>query len=382
MYKLLAMRKQHKGRLRIAWLGDSEIEGDIFTQDIRHLMQKKWGGQGVGFVPITTHVPGFRKSVDFTFSGNWLTYSLADIKTRKSKKPWMLNGELFIAPGQQAETDSIADSSSIPKAPVATNAWVHYSHPTDSFTNAYLVYGSSAFDIAFHFTIDGDKQTGTLPPSPLIDKYPLATGRRFKSLKVNLPTGNAAVYYGVSFEGDKGIYLDNYSLRGAAGLHLMAVQDDAMTAFNSLFNYDLIVLQYGLNVAKKGTHDYSYYGRNLEQIINRLHKLMPHTAILLVGVSDRGAKIDGTFQTMPEVEELLAVQKTMAQKTGCAFWSAFDAMGGEGSMVSWADEKPSVANKDYTHLKAEGGKRLANYFMYAWLYEVNKYAWLKKQPHA
>ncbi|MDE6431322.1 MAG: hypothetical protein K2K65_09160, partial [Duncaniella sp.] len=35
---------------RIAVVGDSYIEGDIFTQDLRELFQDTYGGQGVGFV--------------------------------------------------------------------------------------------------------------------------------------------------------------------------------------------------------------------------------------------------------------------------------------------------------------------------------------------
>lgn len=44
-------RKQLKGRpLRIAYFGDSFIEGDILVCDLRELMQAHFGGWGVGWI--------------------------------------------------------------------------------------------------------------------------------------------------------------------------------------------------------------------------------------------------------------------------------------------------------------------------------------------
>ena len=41
------------GLVRIAVFGDSFIEADIFTADLREMLQKRFGGCGVGFVTIT-----------------------------------------------------------------------------------------------------------------------------------------------------------------------------------------------------------------------------------------------------------------------------------------------------------------------------------------
>jgi lysophospholipase L1-like esterase len=43
-------------------------------------------------------------------------------------------------------------------------------------------------------------------------------------------------------------------------------------------------------------------------------------------------------------------------KAGCAFWDLRDAMGGQNSMVSWVNNKPSLAQSDYTHFNANGAK--------------------------
>lgn len=45
------------GKARVAVLGDSFIEGDIFTQDLRRLLQESYGGSGVGYVAMHTDFP-------------------------------------------------------------------------------------------------------------------------------------------------------------------------------------------------------------------------------------------------------------------------------------------------------------------------------------
>lgn len=49
--------------VRIAYFGDSFIEADILTGDLREMLQKRFGGCGVGYVPITTQIAGFRPTV-------------------------------------------------------------------------------------------------------------------------------------------------------------------------------------------------------------------------------------------------------------------------------------------------------------------------------
>ena len=52
-YALLDSLSRHKsiGRpVRVAYYGDSFIEGDILVSDLRELMQARYGGYGVGWI--------------------------------------------------------------------------------------------------------------------------------------------------------------------------------------------------------------------------------------------------------------------------------------------------------------------------------------------
>ena len=74
-FQALNNAKKRKQKVRIAYFGDSMIEGDLISQDLRTSMQDVFGGNGVGFVPVTSIVAGFRKSITHSF-GNWTTFNL------------------------------------------------------------------------------------------------------------------------------------------------------------------------------------------------------------------------------------------------------------------------------------------------------------------
>ncbi len=74
---LTALRELKAGtrsKVRIAYFGDSMIEGDLITSDLRDSLQRFFGGAGVGFVPVTSVVASFRTTITHTFSKDWKDY--------------------------------------------------------------------------------------------------------------------------------------------------------------------------------------------------------------------------------------------------------------------------------------------------------------------
>ena len=61
--------------VRVLHFGDSQIEGDRISGVIRSMLQEKFGGCGVGYIPITD--PGFdRKNIHRSTTGTWNKYSV------------------------------------------------------------------------------------------------------------------------------------------------------------------------------------------------------------------------------------------------------------------------------------------------------------------
>ena len=68
-YQALSQAGQLGRPVRVAYYGDSFIEGDIFTADLRELLQDRFGGNGVGWMDCASQVHGFRTTVQHNFSG-------------------------------------------------------------------------------------------------------------------------------------------------------------------------------------------------------------------------------------------------------------------------------------------------------------------------
>lgn len=65
--------------VRIAVLGDSFIEGDILTADLRERLQSAYGGGGPGFAPMASPLTAFRRTVK-TQSKGWTAYNIMQRK--------------------------------------------------------------------------------------------------------------------------------------------------------------------------------------------------------------------------------------------------------------------------------------------------------------
>ena len=94
LHELLLKRRK---KIRIAYFGDSMIEGDLLTQDLRSMFQNNFGGNGVGFVPITSIVAGFRQTISHSFSTDWKDISFKSENKQANKL--FLSGHSFLSSG-------------------------------------------------------------------------------------------------------------------------------------------------------------------------------------------------------------------------------------------------------------------------------------------
>ena len=131
------------------------------------------------------------------------------------------------------------------------------------------------------------------------------------------------------------------------------------SGFNQARHYDLVIIMYGLNIAGHNNSAYTAYCRTLTSAINNIKAGMPGTSVLMVGCSDREERSAGGWHTMPGVLGLIQAQKRVAINCNVAFWDLYQAMGGEGSIVSMV--RNGEANSDYTHINHKGGDRIARY---------------------
>ncbi len=337
--------KKQKGKVRIAYFGDSMIEGDLITQDLRSEMQDAFGGAGVGYMPITSIVAGFRTSIIHQFGG-WTTHTLLDVMP--ANHVLGISGYSFV-PGLTGHVDTTN---------VSEGSWVKYvavkQKHLDKFYKTKLLYGKSNGENYVVINNVHYKLDGTNP----VNQVSVNCGAGVQSISAKFQCTTPLDIFGFSMESDSGAFVDNFSFRGNSGFPLVKVPQNVYSGTNDCLGYDLIVLEYGLNAVSPQVTDFSWYERGMLSVINHIKASFPNASILLISVGDKAYRKDGVYQTDPSVPILVKLQKKMAEQTGCAFWSLYDAMGGNGSMVTWVEGDTVMANKDYTHFNFRGAHKV------------------------
>jgi len=362
--------------LRIAYFGDSIIEGDLITQEIRKKLQERFGGRGVGYVPITAVSASFRATIKHTFSSNWETESFMTKNYRHL--PLGFSGFVFSPHGRRvkmAMKDSALDSLGIPTDSTYIQKdeifWVKYKHSTQnnlstSFNRVRLFYSNAKPSCSCSFAIDkGTKTRVYLQPGRAIQQLVLSQNRPFNEIELQFSPTDSLLVYGVVFDEPEGVYVDNYSIRGYAGNQFTKIPSSLLKEFHRYLDYRLIVLQYGANVSNPKTTDYTNYKNSMVRSIRHLQQTFPNTPILVVSASDKSINENGCYVTSPDIPLLVEAQKAAAKETNSGFWNLYQAMGGKNSMVSFVSAQPPLAQKDYTHFNAAGTDKIADLFVHA-----------------
>lgn len=343
--KLLQLETKKQGNVRIAYFGDSMTDGDMIVKEFRSSLQSRFGGEGVGFVNITSESAPSRSTISHSFSGNWKTLSYLNVKY--PKKPFGVNGHVFFV-----------------KKDTVDPVWVKYkasnvSHLT-MLNNPTLFYGKSGNRQGVMDVIVGkDTIHKKLNPVNRVNALSLGMGD-LKSFKANFTAADSIPFYGFNFDDGKGVHVDNFSNRGNSGLPIATFNTEVMRAFHEKLGYDLIILQYGTNVLNYGSLNYTWYERKMTNVVNHLKECFPGVAILIISTADKSTKYDLEMKTDSAVVPLTRAQRKYAVNTQSAYVNLYTLMGGDGSMVRWVEELPAKANKDYTHFNFRGAKQVSD----------------------
>ena len=363
---LFQLENNPEKKVRIAYFGDSMTDGDMIVKDLRSDFQAKYGGNGVGFVSITSESAASRSSITHQYSGNWKTQSYLNVKRPRS--PFGVNGHVFFA----------NDTAHI--------EWIRFKANNVRFAtsldNPTLFYGRSGnMSGKVEVIVGKDTIHKKLSPTSLVNILNISS-TSLKGFKADFIKADSIPIFGFNFDDGKGVHIDNFSQRGNSGLPISTFNPSVMQSFNAKLGYNLIILHYGTNVLNYGTKDYTWYDRSMTKTINHLKECFPGVSILIISTADKSTKYDLAMKTDSAVVPLTVAQKRYALKTESGFVNLYTLMGGDGSMVKWVEEDPAKANKDYTHFNHRGAKKIAE-LLYEQLntgYEKYKVLRQKRKP--
>ncbi|MCC7297269.1 MAG: hypothetical protein IT244_02955 [Bacteroidia bacterium] len=305
--------------VHIWYYGDSQIEGDRITGELRTLLQGKFGGSGAGYLPLSD--PS--------------TYRYFELKTGKSllglncfthKKP---RGFGFAGKIYKFNTSDSDYSAS-------TSVWVS---PSLKYQKLYLLCGKSSGGNAKIFTKDSNGVAFKIPVSTASAAVMLPVRQPHGKITLTLPA--TSTYAGLMFEGSSGIQIDNCGIRGHSGDGLKNIDANVIVNDAHRWNTKLVVFHLGNNmipVIRSGAKNMAFYTQFFEGIINRYKKLLPNASFLLVSAGDMGTTSNGNAVPYPNVGEFVEAMRQAALNTGCAFFDAHAMIAKDGGILGWMNK--------------------------------------------
>ena len=340
--------------VRIAYYGDSFIEGDILTEYLREMLQAKYGGYGIGWLDAGNGLNQYKQTIDTHSSG--LTECMAMKQQGYNAQKAGIAERYYPFSGGASMTFR---SRSVPAQEKDAKG-----QPLQEFPHVQKWQSARAYFVAQTPVSLSLSATGGQSASPHFDAADgvqmAETTQWMNNLSVSVLSGSGSLF-GVALETDNGIVVDNFSMRGSSGITLSALSPKMLADFNRVRPYDLIIFQFGTNAitANTGQKHLTWYMEQMQKVITLYKKCFPETSILVMSTPDRGARTAQGLGTMKNIEALVSYQQQLAADNHVAFYNLFRAMGGTGSMAKLCEQ--GMGSKDFVHINHKAGKLIARH---------------------
>jgi lysophospholipase L1-like esterase len=358
--------KERNEVVHILHYGDSQIEGDRITGNIRQKLQEKFGGIGPGLLPAVQVIPS--TAVGQTASENIERYIISGM--HQNKAPHRRYGAL----GQVGMT---AGESYIS---VSARNWKTTAEKVKEFQKIRLFVGRPSANFKANLSVPNQavlKRTISDKKEPVeVLSWTLDEPVKKFSLRI---IGSGEIY-GIAADGTYGIAMDNIPFRGSSGTFFNSMDSTVLSSMLAYLNTKLVLLEFGGNTIPGIKNDKiieSYKNKMSEQIAY-FRRLCPEAKIILIGPADMSTKVNGKLQTHPRLEKVVEALKEAALENGAAFWNMYEVMGGKNSMIDWVKNSPSLAAPDYIHFSTKGAERIADLFYESLLVYYDYYNFKKE----
>ena len=367
-FDTLFLRMENAGDrpVRIVHYGDSQIEMDRISQDLRQELQERFGGGGTGLFPAVSNVPS--ASIYKSASGGFAQYTMyGDSTTQRAghNRYGMLAQVVKLSGGG---TISLRGT----KNKLAREG-------VKTFESVSVLYGRGE-------SLEVKAVSDTLKPVPVVENGEngtLVTWNFDRPVrKATLSFRGSAEIYAVGADGAGGVAVDNIPLRGSSGTIFSRISKPLMEDCFALTDTRLIILQFGGNMMPmvRNTKTIEQYQEQIQKQLAYFHEVAPQAKILFIGPSDMGKSVNGRIVTWPHLPEMVDSLKATVLRNDAAYWDLYRMMGGENSMVQWVKHRPAYAGPDYIHFTPAGARRVGEALSRSFLTYYDFYRLRKTLP--
>lgn len=340
-----AMDSASQKQVRIVHYGDSQLECDRISGDLREHFQEQFGGSGVGLVPALQTVATYSLSQQTSPSiSRYLNYGPSSMRASHSRY------------GVMAQVGRVNGGATFTFGPRSSEKYPH-AFPVTSVT----VWASGSGSMS----VKGEAESHSLSSETVMGDVKRYTVRIPEGAKrLTLSMNGSFDVYGIQLDDTVGVTIDNVPMRGCSGTIFTTIDRNTIASFYKKENVKLIILQYGGNSVPSvsGPKSISGYMNRLRSQIRMFREMAPDASILFIGPADMATRKGGQLQTYPVLPEVVDSLREMSLSEGVAFWDMFAAMGGKGSIIKWNKHTPQLAGSDYIHFTPKGAAEISNIF--------------------
>ena len=331
-FTYLNEQKQGKRQVtRVAWFGDSFTEYDIWVGDFRDGLQKHFGGEGLGWLPLWSRAPFYHRRL-WVHAKDWEVSQ----STSGGSDLVGLSGYAY-----RAKSKSRTEYRPNPRA-----------KRKEKFQKVSFIYRSN---ISSQIKLKTSDTTYNLELEQGGINIATTDLKGETRLEVETHSEGETFFYGMISESPQGVFIDNLSIQSQTGKEILSCPPSDFKRFLQLRDYQLVVLQLGLNIYSPTQKNYSAWGRTVRTVVGRIREMLPDAAIMLVGIGDRAFLNRGKIDLPSSLPDFINYQRGLANSLNCLFWDTQKAMGGRGSIIRYVKKRPPLAAKDHIHLKFRGG---------------------------
>ncbi len=358
--------------VHIVHYGDSQLEEDRISATIREDLQEEFGGAGPGMMPPIMAVPS--QTTSHWNDGDLKRYILFGPKEEEA------DHNRYGPLAQFADLDGSAVIG-LKKRDDRKNTFKH----VGGYSVVKVLAGKRGnlklklnYDRTFvevvglnpDSTVKEKRTVRTVEaPAPKVEKLSKLNVYTWKlpdttsSAKIYL-SGNTEIY-AISADGAYGVAVDNVAMRGSSGTIFHRIDSELLAEAYKAMNARLIIMEYGGNMVpamSNSEKSVDWLKKIVTRQIQAIQKANPDADILFIGPADMARQQDGEWKTYPGLAVTIKNLREVALDNGAAYWDMHRVMGGNGSMIKWANKEPALGFTDHIHFTRRGAAYMGDLF--------------------
>lgn len=326
-----------KRHVRVLWYGDSHTAADYWTDEVRRALAQRFGDGGPGFVYLA--VRGYRHAeVRRRSDGDWKTEPGVPSRGLRTADGVFGLGGIRMVPRAGATA-----SLELTGKGTESMSWeISY-----RIADAASAFGVTVADAPKTVVRATEKNRGR------IARHRFETGPRGK-VELSAVSGSPQLFGAIIERSEPGVVVDTLGINGATVTTPLAWDEAHHEREMARREAALVVLAYGTNETGS-PWEAERWAPRFEKLVARLRDVRKDVDCLLVGPTDR---VDKQWETMQSAVDIDRVQRGVARKLGCAYFSALGYIRKSGGFREWSQREPPLAAGDRVHLTSEGYARI------------------------